>query len=129
MAGTVQDNRWRNDAGERPASAKAKAAAELRERPVRIVQQFRERHNMTYEIDCSGTPLVLRVFFPPEDAPSGQWRIEASAGQTQPVSASAASRAQALQSVAQCWRDRTPETVANLDWNGVTQAMTSVRAI
>lgn len=129
MASTVQDNRWRSDSGEARISAKEKAAAELRERSVRIVQQFRERHNMTYEIDCSGTPLVLRVFFPPEGAPNGQWRIEASAGQSQPISGSASSRAQALQNVAQSFRDANTTAVANLDWNGVAQAMTSVRAI
>lgn len=120
MASTVQDDRWRRD-----RSAKA---AQTLEAAVRITQQFRERHNMTYEIDCSGIPLVLRVFFPLDDASRTEWRIEASAGETRAV-ASASSRAQALQQVAQNWRDTMPLDRPNLDWSGVAQAMTSVRAI
>ena len=27
-----------------------------------ITQQFRESRNMTYELDCAGSPLIVRVF-------------------------------------------------------------------
>ncbi|MFZ5896402.1 MAG: hypothetical protein ACOY0T_35440 [Myxococcota bacterium] len=86
---------------------------------------------MTYELDCSGVRVVLRVFFP-EDAPDANWRIEACAGQGVPapqLSASASSRAQALQNIAQNWGETMPLSVSNLDWDGIAQAMTSVRAI
>jgi len=100
--------------------------------PVRITQQFRARHNMTYELDCEGVPLVINVFFPVSDSGVEEWRIEAQSKHTEPASfasASAASRALALQHVAQRWRETMPVSVSNLDWNGVAQAMTAVRAL
>ena len=86
---------------------------------------------MTYELDCCGVPLVLRVFFP-KDTSDPQWRIEAFAGSSVPASlasASATSKAQALQQIAQNWREAMPPPASNLDWNGVAQAMTAVRGI
>lgn len=104
-----------------------------KEKPaVRITQQFRERHNMTYELDCSGTALVVRVFFP-TDGPGAEWRIEASAAGAEGhdlASAAALSREQALQRVAQHWQeaDASPART-KLDWAAVAQAMAAVRAI
>ncbi len=98
---------------------------------VHITQQFRERHNMTYEINCSGVPLVLRIFFP-RDGAGAEWRIEARAGHVNDVSvasASAATRAQALQMLAQRWRDTAGIAPSSVDWSAVTQALASVRAI
>jgi hypothetical protein len=98
----------------------------------RITQQFRERHNMTYEFDCSGVPLVLRVFFPIGDHSSAEWRMEArtsSACEAPVAMAHAPSRAQALELVAQRWRTSMPDAAAQLDWSGVAQAMSDVRAL
>lgn len=109
--------------------AGSQAAARAPDPSVRITQQFRERRNMTYEFDCSGVPLVLRVFFP-ENAPDANWRIEACSSNNipaTPVSASASSKALALQSIAENWRETMPRSV--LDWDGVAKAMTSVRAL
>lgn len=41
---------------------------------VKIVQQYRERGNMTYELDCNGTPLLVCIV----QDDGEQWRIEAS---------------------------------------------------
>jgi hypothetical protein len=124
-------NARRQDDSRGRTALKAKAAANA-EPSVRITQQFREIRNMTYELDCSGVKLVLRVFFPVEGARLGQWEIEACSGlgeRRTATRASASSRAQALQNVAQSWREQNSPTASNLDWNGIAQAMASVRAI
>lgn len=97
---------------------------------VQIKQQFRERHNMTYELDCAGTPLILRVFFPVGDGPTAEWRIEARTSNAcdAPVTTGGGkSKAQALQRIAEGWLDVMPPP--SLDWNGVVRAMTDVRAL
>lgn len=107
----------------RNAAAKEKVAVS-----VRITQQFRERNNMTYELDCCGVPLVLRIFFPVD----AQWRIEASSGLAPTAwvaTASALSRTEAMQALARNWRNATPATASNLDWTAVECAMVAVRAI
>ncbi len=96
---------------------------------VKITQQFREAHNMTYELDCSGSPLIVRVF-PISDA---EWRVEArtSAGDDAVVvSATASTRAHALEEVAAWWRNNTAaRALTTFDWTAVAQAMSGVRAI
>jgi hypothetical protein len=99
---------------------------------VRITQQFRERNNMTYELDCSGIPLVLRVFFPVDTDPSHEWRIEARTGhplQGMEATASAQSRAEAFQVIARDWHRAMPVSVSDLDWTAIERAMSAVRAI
>lgn len=97
---------------------------------VRVTQQFRERNNMTYELDCSGVPLVLRIFFPVETNGVDEWRIDAHTGrplQGLAATARARSRAEALQIIARDWHHSS--TVSNLDWAGIARAMSEVRAI
>ena len=100
---------------------------------VRITQQFRERNNMTYELDCSGTPLVVRVFFPAVGADTdASWRIEACAGhplQAVTAGASGLSRAEAFQSIARDWHLAMPSAASDLDWNGIARVLAAVRAI
>lgn len=98
----------------------------------RITQQFRERHNMRYELDCSGVPLIVRVFFPNAGASASTWRIEAMTSDAtgSPVAqAHAASRAEALQMIAEAWHETMPPTSSKLDWTGIAEAMTAVRAL
>jgi hypothetical protein len=112
-----------------PARAKAKGK-ELAS--VRITHQFRERNNMTYELDCLGIPLVLRVFFPVAADVGACWRIEAQTGhplQGLAATASASSRAEAFRSIARDWHLALPSAASDLDWNGIAAAMTAVRAI
>jgi hypothetical protein len=101
-------------------------------RPVRVTLQFRERHNMTYELDCAGIPLVLRIFFAVGDGAEARFRAEARARHLNgfsDASATAPSRALALESIAQSWRETTVLAVSSIDWDGVKRAMTTVRAI
>lgn len=109
------------------------AKAAEKKASVRVTQQFRERHNMTYELDCSGARLIVRVF-PLDDAdPPREWRVEARVSdQCDAVVATATglSRAAALEAVASWWRDNGPaQSLAPYDWNGVAKAMAAVRAI
>jgi hypothetical protein len=99
---------------------------------VRITQQFRERNNMTYELDCSGTALVLRVFFPAVGVDTTDWRIEACTPHPLPgvsATASAQSRAEAFEAVAERWPLSTPTAAPSLDWSGIARAMRAVHAI
>src|SRR5436190_5644213 len=53
----------REDGPDRQAQrAEKKAAAAAEKAAARITTQFRERQNITYEFDCNGSPLVLRMF-------------------------------------------------------------------
>jgi hypothetical protein len=98
--------------------------------PARITVQFRESSNMTYELDCAGTALVLRVFFPTD---AGEWRIVARAS-TAPdapsTGSTAPSRVEALRALARSCRelDGAP-ALARIDWTAVEQAMVKVRAV
>lgn len=95
----------------------------------RITQQFRERHNMTYELDCDGIALVLRMF-PPDDVTTFEWRVEA---RTRPenasASASAPTRRQAVRDVAQWCVDHPVHGLSIVDWDAVERALVEVRAL
>ena len=99
---------------------------------ITITQQFRERHNMTYELDCAGVALVLRVFFPAETGPV-EWRIEArgkGAGESIVIDKVAATRELAFQAICGAWPGGSlPTATPSYDWDSVTQVLRSVRAI
>lgn len=106
-------------------------AAERAKPLARITQQFRERHNMTYELDCEGAPLVVRVF--PAEGVSTEWRVEArmtNAADAVVATATATSPAMALKRVADWWKDNyAARALTKFDWNAITEAMTAVRAL
>jgi len=97
-----------------------------------ITQQYRERHNMTYELDCAGVALVLRVFFPSEAGPV-EWRMEArgkGAGEAIVIDKVAATRELAFEAICGAWPGASlPTTTPSYDWVSVTQVLRSVRAI
>ena len=98
---------------------------------VRITSQFRERRNMTYELDCRGVTLAIKVF--PIDHTEAAWRMEACANDTssseptQVTSAACSTRAAALEEVAGVWAQR--GSLHAIDWAEVMEAMAAVRAI
>jgi hypothetical protein len=100
--------------------------------PARITLQFREAANMTYELDCEGVALVLRIFFP-TDTGAGAWRIvaQASTSPDSPSTAStAASKLEALRALARSCHDGGGlAAFARIDWNAVERAMANVRAV
>jgi RNA recognition motif-containing protein len=97
-----------------------------------IKQQYRERHNMTYELDAGGPRLTLRIYFPPDTGPV-EWRIEArsSGGDSGiVVDRSAPTKALALQAVAEAWQALAADPLEpSLDWPAITRALRDVRAI
>lgn len=105
-----------------PANAAPKPA-------VTIVQQFRERTNMAYDLDCMGLPLVVRIF--PEE--NNRWRIEARANDAldaRIVSASAPTRAAALAEVIREWNANAAATDGRaLDGDALSRALQNVRAV
>lgn len=126
------DRRLRvNIAGEERDGSQSKGS-KAAER-ARITSQFRERSNMTYELDCEGVALTLKMF--PEDAQEQSWRIEAStkgeggAGNAV-IAASGRTRAIALEALAHSAQASGASTGGlPLDWAAITEALASVRAI
>lgn len=95
---------------------------------VKIVQQFRERGNMAYDLDCAGVPLTLRIF----EEEGSRWRIDArstEAADAIVVAGRGTTRAEALGDVVQRWNERTDARVAPLDGEGLVTALRAVRAI
>jgi len=110
---------------EKKAEARANAAI------IAVTQQYRERHNMTYELDCPVGRLTLRIFFPP-DAARPEWRIEARSNHTGElaVDKAAATRELALKEVAAAWQALAADSGApNFDWHAVARAMQAVRGV
>jgi len=105
-----------------PATAKARPKAT-------IVHQFRERTNVTYELDCEGSPLIIRMFPLDRD----QWRLEAratDAADADVVQASSATRSRALDEVLREWNERASSAARHLlDSPAVVRALQNVRAV
>jgi len=130
------------EAGEEREGSQSARATARRKDEVRITMQFRERHNMTYELDCAGVLLHVRMFPMSRDEADG-WRFEANIKQVVSVppsdpplvvSATAPTRALALQALAREWVERTTSADATselkaVDWTAITDALTIVRAL
>lgn len=87
---------------------------------------------MTYELDCSGVTLALRIFFPLDADADAKWRIEAQTGEPMPglaATATASSRTEAFRTIARDWHLRLPNPASDLDWSAIERAMAAVRAI
>lgn len=115
------DRRLRvNIAGEERDRARSKAPERAR-----ITSQFRERLNMSYELDCGGVSLTIKMF--PEDAREESWRVEASTKVDGAVTAaSGRTRAIALEELA---RSSQASGLLGLDWAAIIEALAAVRAI
>ncbi|MBX3215736.1 MAG: hypothetical protein KF850_27105 [Labilithrix sp.] len=107
-------------AGEERDRTRAKAPERAR-----ITSQFRERLNMTYELDCGGVSMTIKMF--PEDAHEESWRVEAAmkAGGAV-ISASGRTRAVALEELT---RSSQASGLLGLDWAAIIEALAAVRAI
>lgn len=114
-----------NIAGEEHDRTRAKRAERAR-----ITSQFRERTNMTYELDCDGVSLIIKMF--PEDAREQSWRVEASTKgggavmEGAVVAASGPTRAAALEELS---RSSQAGGLLALDWPAILEALSAVRAI
>jgi len=120
-----------DDLVDRQAASKRKTEqAGEHSAPVHITLQFREAGNMTYELNCSGVAVVMRVFF---QTTAGQWRVVAQPSRTPDApgtAAEAASRLEAFRSVARsCREGSSGDALQSIDWEAVEDAMLKVRAL
>lgn len=96
---------------------------------VKITQQFRERGNMTYELDCAGAPLSVRVF--PDEGE--RWRVEARTNEATGaavIAATGTTRRAALDDVARSWAEQAASLcLPALDWGAIATALSTVRAV
>ncbi len=123
------DRRLRvNIAGEERDRTRSKVSERAR-----ITSQFRERLNMTYELDCGGISLTIKMF--PEDAREQSWRVEASTkggvgADGAAIAASGRTRAIALEELARSSQASGAATgFFALDWVAITDSLAAVRAI
>ncbi len=116
-----------SEAGEQREGARSKVEGPK----VKITSQFRERLNMTYELDIAGTLIAIRMFPTPDESGKESWRLEALAKEKpdEVVSASAPRRADALSEIARTWEERIDSGLPPLDWKAVADALETVRAI
>lgn len=98
-------------------------------RRAKITSQFRERHNMAYELDCAGTKIGFKMF--PTEAPvqtqaPEAWRVDAVAvlEPERVITATARTRRAAFEQIEKQWGG-----VSNLDWRAIQEALESVKAI
>jgi RNA recognition motif-containing protein len=120
-----------DDAADRHSAAPRRGERTAGDAPaVRITSQYREAANMTYELDCSGVVLVIRVSFP---SASNEWRIVVQKSRETDgagVAAVAASRIEAFRSVVRaCCEGDSAGDLGCLDWRAVEKAMLDVRAL
>jgi RNA recognition motif-containing protein len=100
------------------------------ESPARITLQFREPSNMTYELDCAGLAIMVRIFFP---SSTGEWRVVAQASRDAAApnaSGTAGSRLEAFRELARTCREGVDVAgLGRIDWQALEEALTKVRAL
>lgn len=122
-----------NEAGEEREGSESKSGRGAKKPEVRVTTQFRERNCMTYELDCAGVAISIRMF--PADPSEKSWRIEASMKKVEGASeaviaATAATRALALAEVARTWdAERVTHGLHPVTWKAITEALLTVRAV
>jgi cold-inducible RNA-binding protein len=109
--------------------AHASAEEKRTDESYRVVQQFREGDNMSFDLRCAGENLTIVVI--PSD--SIGWRLEArrsAAADAGSFDASATTRSEALHELANTWRAQAAlARVPPLDWSAIERALSAVRAV
>jgi len=100
---------------------------------VRITNQFRKGPAMVYDLSCEDVRLTIEVAARPNDDGRGEWSLEAHARQAAErpaIHEPGATRIEALRADARAWSARGgAHGFPRLDWDAVSAAMLSVRAI
>jgi hypothetical protein len=100
---------------------------------VRITNQFRRREAMVYDLACEDVRLTIEVAQRRNDDGLGEWFVEAHARQAAErptIQEPGATRNEALHAVARAWvAKQGAYGFPALDWDAVSAAMLSVRAI
>jgi hypothetical protein len=98
---------------------------------VRMTRQLRERTSVAYELDHSGTPLVIRMFPTDDGAGEAIWRVEVTSIRARHavISATASTRNAALEEIGRSWRgEERARNLPTLDWSAIIQFMLAIRA-
>jgi RNA recognition motif-containing protein len=106
----------------------AKEAAKAQKR-VRVMAQFRERTNMTYEVDCAGTLLSFKVFFT-ESSEGNEFRVEArvkAADESSAIGGVGPSRRDAFDTLVRLWNEQ--PSLPPCDFPAIAQVLAAVRAL
>ena len=97
---------------------------------VRITDQFRDKQGMVYELNCQGVKMSISMVSSNREA---EWHAEATAKVLPaPVVARGIgpSRNEAFQVLRDAWgTHRDANTCPMLDWEGIREALTAVRAL
>lgn len=111
-------------------SERYRARAAAPEVKARLTQQYRGRHGLTYELDCSGKRLTLLFLFPTDD--TRVWQLEArmEPQSTAVATGSAPTREQAFRVMVDDWASvaRSPSP-PEPDWEQVAVALRAVKAL
>ena len=100
---------------------------------LRIVQQYRDKSSMIYELEGGGAELDVRISPRQASTDSGEWRIEARPGRAADatcVAEWAPTRREALLEVARKWQSSEATSgLPSFDWEAVAGVLTKVRAL
>jgi hypothetical protein len=101
---------------------------------VRITDQFRDKTGMVYELNCQGVKMSISMMSSNRDAErDAEWQAEATAKVLPaPIVArgSGPSRDEAFRVLRDAWgAHRDANTCPMLDWEGIREALTAVRAL
>ena len=105
-------------------------AKEQKNPRVRITDQFHDKQGMVYELRCDGIVVSLSMI---GDETNTKWEAEATA-KVPPDSSVASgvgkSRKEAFSALREAWSSPRPGLpFPQLDWEGIQEALTTVRAI
>ena len=98
---------------------------------LKIMNQFRSKGGMSYDLKCNGTRITLLVSPRTNPDDLGEWRIEARSNRPHEeavvVTKWGATRIEALREVGRSWT--ATSSPGTFDWDAVAAALNSVRAL
>ncbi|HWL85854.1 MAG TPA: hypothetical protein VNO21_08635 [Polyangiaceae bacterium] len=99
---------------------------------VRIMNQFRDRGSMVYELRHEGSRFAIVTSQRTSGEDPNEWQVRVRVA-GQPAESSVerwgSTRIDALRAVAQVWRDEPAGWLSRLDWEAVEKALLAVRAL
>ncbi len=106
-------------------------AAEDKEQ-LRIMNQFRDKRGMVYDLKCQGDRLTLRVNQREQPDDPGEWHIAAqtSAASDVTIAEWGPTKEEALRAVGRGWSAAAASgKLPPFDWDGIVRVLTLVRAL
>jgi hypothetical protein len=99
----------------------------------KVTMQYHSGKGFVYELDNAGAALAVHVSRAAASGDEGEWLVAVHNGRNADaavIAESASTRSEALRRVANSWVEKSSELgLPAFDWNAVTDALLSVRAI